>query len=266
MADWSKISDRGTVDDRRGSPTLVRGGLGLGGIALILLFTNIQTGSLDPQTVIEVLSQSNIGQQDSTVSSESTTTNETYRVFASTVLGSTNRAWTDQFASRNLTYAPPHFVLFRGGTDSGCGGAYAEDGPHYCPTDQTVYLDETFFDTLVARFGGNATDVAQAYVIGHEVGHHVQGLLNISLDSIALELQADCLAGAWMSTLKAQAVLAPDEIKNALDEASAVGDDNIQKKTSGTVHRETWTHGSSAQRVSSFQKGYDGGTLAACGA
>ena len=266
MADWNKISDRGTVDDRRASPTLVRGGLGLGGVALVLLFTYLQNGSLDPQTIFEVLSQSNIVQQNSPVASESTTSNETYRVFASTVLGSTNHTWTDQFAARNLTYTPPHFVLFRGGTDSGCGGAYTEEGPHYCPTDQTVYLDETFFDQLAARFGGNTTDVAQAYVIGHEVGHHVQELLHISLDSIALELQADCLAGAWMGTLKAQAVLAPSEVKEALDEAAAVGDDNIQKKTSGTINRETWTHGSSAQRTSSFQKGYDAGTLAACGA
>ncbi len=263
MAFWNKIGDRGTVDDRRSSPALKGGGLGLGGVVLVLLFSYLQTGTLDPRTVIDVLSHSNVVPQEQSAK-ESPQTNDTYTQFASTVLGSTNHVWTDQFALRKRAYSAPRLVLFRGGTESGCGGAYSEVGPHYCPPDHSIYLDETFFNELQTRFGGNATDVAQAYVIAHEVGHHVQDLLDVNLESVALELQADCLAGAWMHTLKSQGILEANEIEEALGQASAVGDDNIQQRTTGTINKETWTHGSSAERVASFQKGYDGGTLASC--
>jgi len=259
MADWNKIGDRGNVEDRRSSRGLVGGGLGLGGIAIVLLFSYLQTGTIDPGTVIDILSQSNVVQQEQTVA-----TDDTYDEFASTVLGSTNRVWTDQFATRGLEYSPPRLVLFRGGTESGCGGAYSEVGPHYCPSDLTIYLDETFFNELQVRFGGNTADVAQAYVIGHEVGHHVQDLLNVNLESVALELQADCLAGAWLNSLKSRGILETNEIEEALGQAASVGDDNIQQRTTGTINKETWTHGSSAERVASFEKGYDGGTLATC--
>lgn len=260
MANWSILSSRGSVDDRRGSP-MALGGLGLVGVVLALAFNYMQTGTVDVGSALQALQQ--LQMQNAPLDAKQFEGADSYEVFASTVLGSTNDMWNKAFAAAGQAYTPPHFVLFRGGTQSGCGGAYSEVGPHYCPQDETIYLDETFFNELRDRFGAQG-DVAQAYVIAHEVGHHVQTLLGLQSDSISQELQADCLAGLWAYSIKDKGVFEPNEIQEALSAAAAVGDDNIQKRTTGYVQRESWTHGSSAQRVAAFTRGYESGAVGAC--
>lgn len=275
MAFWDKISSRGNIEDRRGSPVALGGGLGLTGLAIVIALNYFSGGSLG-----DVLSQLATSQlaSPSTVDSGQYAGADSYEVFASTVLGSTNDAWTAIFAQNNRTYTPPKLVLFRQATQSACGGATSDVGPHYCPLDHTIYLDETFFDELTSRFGAQGGDVAQAYVIAHEVGHHAQEELGImdsngsirnargtsNEQSVKLELQADCFAGLWSHSIRDQGIFEQGEINEAMDAAAAVGDDRIQEKVTGRIDPESWTHGSSQERLSWFTRGYDIGTLAAC--
>jgi uncharacterized protein len=264
MANWGNLKSRGSIDDRRAFGASGRiGGIGIGGLALVLLFNYLNTGTIDVGSVLSTLQNQQVVQQN--IDPKAFEGADEYETFTSTVFGSTTDMWSSVFTQAGQTYTPPHFVLFRGSTTSSCGGASASVGPHYCPGDETIYLDETFFDELQHRFGGGSGDVAQAYVIAHEVGHHVQNELQLENDSsVATELQADCFAGLWASSLKDQGVFEPGEIKEAIDAAAAVGDDNIQKRTSGYVNSETWTHGSSAERVSAFNKGYESGAFSTC--
>ncbi len=277
MALWDKLGSRGNVEDRRAmGPTAVGGGLGLTGLVLYLVINYALTGQVDVGTALNQLQHVQVGQTQN-IDKSQFAGQDSYEVFVSTVLGSTNDMWQKVFTANNKTYTPPKLVLFRGSTQSACGGATAQVGPHYCPNDQTIYLDETFFEELTKRFGGIKGDVAQAYVIAHEVGHHAQqelGIMkevdtqtnssNANAESVKLELQADCFAGLWAYSIKDKGVFEPGEIQEALDAASAVGDDNIQKKTQGSVSPETWTHGSSQERTSWFTKGYDTGSLSSC--
>ncbi len=270
MARWDKILSRGNVDDRRGrSLALGGGGIGVAGVVIYLLFTLLGGGQVDVSDVLSQLQNIQVPTEQNVSSSEFEGA-DSYEVFASTVLGSTTDMWTKVFSQMNKTYTPPHFVLFRQGTQSGCGIASSDVGPHYCPLDETIYLDETFFNELQSRFGAEGGDVAEAYVMAHEVGHHVQNLLGTSeqvdtnKESIKLELQADCFAGLWAYSIKDLGVFEPGEIHEAIDAAAAVGDDRIQKTTTGRVNPETWTHGSSAERVHWFDQGYETGSVAAC--
>jgi predicted metalloprotease len=168
----------------------------------------------------------------------------------------------DTFRREIASYRDARLVLFRGAVDSACGSASSAVGPFYCPIDHKVYIDLSFYEQLRRRFGASG-DFAQAYVIAHEVGHHVQNLRGIlgraeSPDSIAVELQADCLAGAWARDADRRTLLEIGDLDEALDAAAAIGDDMIQKKTTGRVQPETWTHGSSKQRVGAFRKGHAG--------
>lgn len=267
MALWNKISARGNVDDRRGAaPRLVGGGLT--GLLLVMGVTYLMGGN-----PLQVLLQADPSQFQIPTPTDSTkyAGADEYEVFVSTVLGSTNTFWEQQFATQNRTYVAPKLVLFRSETNSACGGAYTESGPHYCPLDSTIYLDETFFEDIKAKLETQGGDVAEAYVIGHEVGHHVQDLLghlsesNTSNEaSIQTELQADCYAGLWVSSLNTEGVLLPGEISEALDTASAVGDDRVQAHTSGHINPETWTHGSAEERVKAFTTGYTTGEFSKC--
>lgn len=276
MARWDKISDIGNVVDRRG----VGGGLafaGGGGIVAILITLALGYFGLQvPQsTVEEILAQVDSLQPTQLEESQQPVEfrgTDDYEVFTGKVLGSADNVWQQIFAQNNRSYEEPRLVLFRGVTQSACGIASSSVGPHYCPLDNTIYLDETFFDELSRRFGADTGDVAQAYVIAHEVGHHVQNLLG-SLNSrtqstregaIALELQADCYAGIWAHTQAQNGIFEEGEINEALSAAAAVGDDNIQETIEGRVTPENWTHGSSEQRVNAFETGYQTGDPGQC--
>ncbi|MDA8596909.1 neutral zinc metallopeptidase [Candidatus Pacebacteria bacterium] len=267
MARWDKISARGRVSDRRGMSGGVLAGGGITGILLIMGVTYLLGGN--PLDVLTQVDPSQITQQQ--VNTAEFEGEDEYEVFASTVLGSNNAYWETAFARENETYVEPTLVLFRGRTQSSCGGAASVVGPHYCPVDNTIYLDETFFEQLQQRFGARGGDVAEAYVIAHEVGHHVQklqgsltGARRDNEASIALELQADCYAGLWAHSLRDDDVFEKNEILEAIDAAAAVGDDRIQQRTQGDVHPESWTHGSSEDRTTAFTTGYDSGDLGAC--
>ena len=197
--------------------------------------------------------------------------------FVSVILGQTERVWHKKFTELGLKYIEPKLVLFRGSTKSGCGYANAQTGPFYCPNDQKVYLDLGFFDELRNQFHSPG-DFAEAYVIAHEIGHHVQNLLGTlkkshSLKSnsskkaanhiqVEIELQADCYAGIWAHNL--QNILEDGDIKEALNAANAIGDDTLQKQARGYVVPDSFTHGTSKQRMSWFMQGYKSGKLNAC--
>jgi predicted metalloprotease len=268
MAKWDSITSRGTVDDRRGFGVIATGGVTVVGLVFIIGFTLLSGGSLND--VLLQLRNVQVNQSQSNNTSQFDG-KDSYEVFASTVLGSTNDLWTNIFAAKNKTYVSPKLVLFRDSTESGCGTATSSVGPFYCPIDSNIYLDETFFDELTNYLGAQGGDVAQAYVIAHEVGHNVQNQLG-TLDSIGtsndesikLELQADCYSGLWVNSIKNKNILETGEVNEALDAAAAVGDDRIQSKVEGQINPETWTHGSSEQRKFWFNKGYESGDFAQC--
>lgn len=280
MALWDKIGSSGDVEDRRGMGT---GGIAvtsIGGLILFLAFAFLGGGTGQNGSVLEQILGQVAEQQPTTTSQPAEFQGaDQYETFTKKVLGSNNDTWQAILAVQGVEYTPPKLVLFRDLTQSACGAASSAVGPHYCPYDQTIYMDETFFDELQRRFGGSSGDVAQAYVISHEVGHHVQNQLGTMEQvtqaqqdnpdqanalSEALELQADCYAGIWMHSLSAEGILQSGEIKQALSAAAAVGDDHIQKTETGTTNPETWTHGSSAQRTKWFTTGYNTGKMASC--
>ncbi len=275
MAKWGKILSKGNVEDRRGWVPAV-GGISLTGLAFLLIVNYLAGG--DAGDVLSKL-DSVVVQNPQNINSQEFEGEDRYEVFASTVLGSNNDMWMQIFSQQNLTYTPPTLVLFRTATQSACGTATSSVGPHYCPLDKTIYLDETFFDELQARYGAAGGDVAEAYVIAHEVAHHAQNELGILSEihnnmaqnpnqqndlSIKLELQADCFAGMWANSIRDLGVLLPGEIGEAMDAAAAVGDDRIQESVTGRVTPENWTHGSSEQRVAWFNKGFETGSLSEC--
>lgn len=271
MALWDKITSRGNVEDRRGISTgALGGGASLLIVGAVLLF-NYFGISVDPNAVEQVVQQFNQTTIDPEQQPAEFKGEDSYEVFTATVLGSTNDMWTDLFGKNGQTFSKPKLVLFRDGVTTSCGFASSATGPFYCPGDQTIYLDETFFDELKQRLGGDNGDVAQAYVIAHEAGHHAQHLLGL-LDSsqgneasIRTELQADCFAGLWAYSVQKLGVFENEqEVNEAINAARAVGDDNIQKQAGQSVNPENWTHGSSEQRVSAFQAGYTTGDFARC--
>lgn len=274
MAVWDHLGS-GNVEDRRGKGlALGGGGLVIGIIAL--LASNFLGFSIDPRLIEQI-----VGTATSQIQTEQPVEfqgQDDYERFVGNVLGSNNTYWRQQFGAIGQPYQEPRLVLFRDATNSGCGIASSQVGPHYCPGDQTIYLDETFFDVL-RQLGGSNDDVAQAYVISHEVGHHVQQLfgtmerVTASPDyqrsgenslSVKLELQADCYAGLWANSLKGQGVFDDGEINEAIQAAEAVGDDRVQAQSQGSINPETWTHGSSEDRVAAFNTGYERGNLSAC--
>jgi predicted metalloprotease len=198
--------------------------------------------------------------------------------FVSFVLDDVQNTWTQIFTQEGQTYHHAKLVLFREGVRSGCGFAQTEMGPFYCPADQKVYIDLGFYKELRDRFGASG-DFAEAYVIAHELGHHVQNQLGISGKveqaqqqdpdqakalSVRLELQADCLAGVWGHSTQQRNILEAGDVEEALNAASSVGDDRIQKQTTGRVNPETWTHGSAAERSRWFKTGFESGKIESC--
>jgi hypothetical protein len=267
----------GQVVDRRGAgPTLGKIGAGGGGIAIIayLLITLLGGGDLGDLT--EVLAPAGEVDTQSEPLDPATDPDADLVQFLEGVLQDNQAMWVGVFEAADQTYRATDLVVFTAATQSACGGAQAQSGPHYCPADELVYMDLDFLTELQRRFGA-AGDTAQAYILAHEVGHHVQHQLGITEQaqsqasneaSIALELQADCFAGVWLSTLRAEgssaAILEAGDLEEALNAAAAVGDDAIQSQTSGRVNPESWTHGSSEQRYQWLNTGFTSGAPGEC--
>jgi len=273
------------IEDRRGLTTSRAGGLGVGTIVVLGLIG--WALGVDPRLLIggaEMMSRSDQTQQQTQVDT-GTPSDETGR-FVSAILGSTEAEWKEVFDQAGKSYQPPTLVMFSGATQSGCGFARAAMGPFYCPIDQKVYLDTSFFQDLERRFrgcdlGSKTCQFSQAYVIAHEIGHHVQNLLGIlpkvqqakegveKADANALqvrvELQADCLAGVWANRAQAKwQFIEPGDVEAALQTASAIGDDRLQRQSQGYVVPDAFTHGTSAQRARWFTAGLKSGQVASC--
>lgn len=260
----------GNVDDRRGSGgggAIVGGGLGTIIIAAIVFFLGG-----DPSAILS----SGAGSQQQTEQRQLTQGEKQIGEFVEMITAENEQTWTKIFQDNGLQYKPARVVLFESNTQSGCGTAQSAMGPFYCPADQSVYMDMSFFQELQQKFGAKVTEFTIAYVMAHEMGHHVQNLLG-TLDqtdkarrsgryseaqlnkiSVATELQADFYAGLWAKySNEREHFLEAGDIESAVDAAEAVGDDNIQKRSQGYVNQESFTHGSSAQRKEWFMKGYN---------
>jgi|688.fasta_scaffold570418_1 predicted metalloprotease len=279
---WEQGRRSDNVEDRRGmgAPAMVGGGLGVVGVILAVVVA-LMGG--DPMIVLEQMGGSGaLGPGPVVVSQPKAPSPEQDRLadFVSVVLADTEDTWSQEFRRQGGRYTPPKLVIFDGTVNSACGLAQAAMGPFYCPNDQKVYVDLAFYRQLRQQLGAPG-DFAQAYVIAHEVGHHVQHLLGIDQKvqsaqrrlpqreanqlSVRLELQADCLAGVWAHHTGTQrATLEPGDIEEALNAASRIGDDTLQRQSSGRVRPDSFTHGSSAQRQRWFARGLKSGSMDAC--
>jgi hypothetical protein len=254
-------------------------GAKVGGGALLVAVVVMLLGG-DPGAVLDMLGGAGGGA--TTASAPPTAEEEEMAEFVRHILGTTEDVWGEIFAAQGSQYAAPTLVLFSGTVQSACGMATAAAGPFYCPPDRQVYIDLSFYDELRERFGAPG-DFAQAYVIAHEVGHHVQNLLGIAdrvqaarsaatqgeanALSVQMELQADCLAGVWANHSQTDlSWLQPGDVEEGLNAAAAIGDDRMQRQAGGTVNPESWTHGSSAQRVEWFRRGLTDGRASSCDA
>ncbi len=298
--DWKGRRQSDNIEDERGSSPMgggggggfrfPGGGIGGGGlsfrtiIVLIVIFLILRAMGVD---VIGLLQQTGMlgdggsGYQQSTSAGNGggQPANDEMKQFVATVLADTEDTWTGIFKSMGQTYTDPKLVLFSGSFPSACGQASAATGPFYCPSDQKIYLDMAFFQQMKDQFGA-AGDFAQAYVIAHEVGHHVQDLLGIlpkfnqarrnmsEVDankmSVRIELQADCFAGIWGKFTQQKGILQSGDLEEALNAAQQIGDDTLQKRTQGYVVPDSFNHGTSAQRVKWFKQGFDSGKLSDC--
>jgi hypothetical protein len=284
---WRTGRRSDNIEDRRGEPGLpmrvrMPGGRG-GGIGLILLLVAAAYFGIDPTVLLEGMGGLGTGPGTSppvATSRQASPVDDELKDFMSVVLADTEDTWNTLFAEKGQRYVEPTLVLYSGAVSSACGYGQAAMGPFYCPPDQRVYIDLSFYDDLRKRFGAPG-DFAQAYVLAHEVGHHVQNLLGISDKvqaarqrvgeaegnalSVRLELQADCLAGLWAHHAdRSRQVLEAGDVEEALAAASAIGDDRLQRQTRGYVTPDSFTHGSSAQRVRWFKRGLESGKLASC--
>lgn len=257
-------------------------GLSLGGVAIVVV-VGLLMGQDPMQILGSLLGQMDTGQAPARpqVQGRPATGADPQVDFVRAVLGDTEDTWGQIFAHSNAQYEQPKLILFNGGVNSACGFASSAVGPFYCPGDHRVYLDLGFFREMEQRFSA-AGDFARAYVIAHEVGHHVQNLLGISAKveaarrrgapmeganglSVRLELQADCFAGVWANKAQQRLQwLEPGDIESALNAANAIGDDRLQKQSRGTVVPDSFTHGTSAQRMRWFKLGFDSGSPGKC--
>ena len=277
---WKPDADKSNLQDRRGQRSTRAGGgipmagkLSLPALLIILAVTFFGGGE---GINLDTLPQATQTPAQQAPLDPATDPDNDSMEFTNAIFNSSQDMWVDLYASAGQQYPEAGLVLFTGSTSSACGGASAAIGPHYCPLDNNVYIDLEFFDQLSQRFGAPG-DFAQAYVIAHEVAHHVQTVAGINEQvreqqqsdpgnanelSVLMELQADCLAGIWARSAFDQ--LEPGDIQEALGAAAAVGDDRIQQASTGRVNPEGWTHGSSEQRMFWFQRGMDSGDPGQC--
>ena len=274
---WKGRRQSDNVDDRRGmssgGKTIVGGGI----LGIIILLLNVFGGE-NGQMIAPILEQFNGQNQPATEQRDLTAQELEEQAFVKTVLADNEEVWSRIFEENNLQYKNPTVVLFSGGVQTDCGNASSDSGPFYCPADQKVYMDLTFFEELKTKFGAKGGDFATAYVIAHEIGHHVQTLLGTSSKmrkmqegkskaeanklSVALELQADFYAGVYANRAdQMHNILEDGDIEEALTAASAIGDDRIQQQTQGEIVPDAFTHGTSAQRMRWFKKGYQTGDI-----
>jgi predicted metalloprotease len=288
---WDRGRRSDNIEDRRGEggglgfPSgrmpgrigIPGGRAGAGGFGLIAVVVVALLLGVDPSQLL----QGNFGDNPSSYMPQSPTPAQEERLkdFVSVVLADTEDTWHEQFRTLGANYEEPKLVLFTSGAESGCGFAQSAMGPFYCPRDHKVYLDLSFFQELADRFGAPG-DFASAYVIAHEVGHHVQNLMGImdkvdtarggsetgaDSSSVRLELQADCFAGLWARNAdRARHILEAGDIEEAMQAAAAVGDDRLQREAQGYAVPDSFTHGTSEQRVRWFKRGFDGGGVEAC--
>jgi predicted metalloprotease len=281
--------DTSQVEDRRGRGLGTTVAVGGGGLGLVIMLVLVVLGVVNPGDLVNGAGQAPSASVDNTGATNNlaevcrtgadANTREDCRVVG--FVNSIQAFWTDEFASRGAQYIPAKTQLFTGSTQAACGYATAAVGPFYCSADQKVYLDLAFFEELHTRFGAQGGPFAEAYVLAHEYGHHVQDLTGAlaarekagsgatgpQSASVQTELQADCLAGVWAYHATETGYLTQvtdEEIAQSLDAAAAVGDDRIQSQTQGYVSLESWTHGSSAQRQQALKAGLQTGDLAAC--
>jgi hypothetical protein len=283
---WEGNRQSDNVEDRRGSSGGGFGGLPIGGrgIGLGTIVIALVAGwifGINPLTILGVIGGGGLpGGAPVQQQGPAPTPNDEMGRFVSTVLADTEDVWREQFRRANETYREPKLVIFSRQYPTACGLGQAAMGPFYCPGDEKVYIDLRFYELMKTRMGAPG-DFAQAYVIAHEVGHHVQNLMGITgkVDSmrgrvsetqmnalsVRVELQADCLAGVWAHhAQKARQIIEQGDVEEALNAAAQIGDDTLQRKSQGTVVPESFTHGSSAQRVSWFKRGLTGGSVSQC--
>lgn len=265
------------IEDRRGGGGVGVGGVGIGGVILALAISYF-TG-INPMTLLGIIEQTPIAHQQAPAAHKPPANDESAR-FVSKVLASTEDVWTETFRQNGRQYEAPKLVLFTGATPTACGTGQTAMGPFYCPGDHKVYIDLAFYRELKERFHAPG-EFAQAYVVAHEVGHHIQNLLGIADKvhqarqqagkaeanalSVRMELQADCLAGVWgKRTDTMKKVLEPGDLEAALTAATAIGDDRLQQQAQGRIVPESFTHGTSEQRVRWFKRGFDSGDMNQC--
>ncbi len=283
---WEGNRESDNVEDRRdgggggGGFGIGGGTIGIGTVAIALVASYFF--GIDPGTVINVLSGGGSGQvaPAQQAPAQHPPANDQMAKFVGTVLADTEDTWTELFRASGATYVKPKLVLFSGQTPTACGTGQTAAGPFYCPGDQKIYIDLSFYRLMQQRFHVSG-EFAQAYVIAHEVGHHVQNMMGImkKVDgarrsgseaqanalSVRVELQADCFAGVWANHAnQSRSILEAGDVETALNAATAIGDDALQKQAQGYVVPDSFTHGTSAQRVRWFKKGIDSGKVSAC--
>jgi predicted metalloprotease len=280
---WTPGGSSDDVEDRRDETGGGGGGFQVGGIHLglggvIVLFV---LSLIFKRDFLSLLGTNSVGTTGTTVSQPDTVRDQQEQPlvqFVTFVLNDAQNTWSQILPAQGVPYRHAKLVLFRDSIDSACGTAQSATGPFYCPGDEKVYIDLGFYDELKQRFGAPG-EFAEAYVLAHELGHHVQKLLGIEGKvraaqqqnpqaanqlSVALELQADCFAGVWGHSTQQRNLLDPGDVDEGLKAAAAVGDDRLQRMSTGRVNPETFTHGSSAQRTQWFQRGFQDGSIASC--